>query len=397
MGVKVRQWKGAWWIFVNFKGRRRAKRCASQKAAELARDKIDAALTLGQTGVLEDPRPAPAVPTLKEYAERWLETGTVRLRPQTLEQYRAILRLRILPTLGPLALTAISRDTVRTLVSQMAAGRTRQAPERPVSRATVKLALRVLCSVLSTAEEDGLIAANPARRMGRYLAQTGAEEVEEIEIFERAEVARLLETAARDFPEYFPFLLCLARTGMRLGEALALEWRDMDFAARVILVRRSRRRNRVSEPKNGKARRVDMSAQLAEVLGNLKTLQEAEAALSGAVAPDRVFSTPEGNPIQETTFREHVWGPLLRRAELRYRKLHTLRHTFASLLLDAGEPLIYVQQQLGHHSPAFTLTVYGHLLPRGDRRAVDTLDDATIRNPRATDRGAVESAANLSN
>jgi hypothetical protein len=83
-----------------------------------------------------------------------------------------------------------------------------------------------------------------------------------------------------------------------------------------------------------------------------------------------------------------VWARILRRATLRYRNPHALRHSFASLLIEAGEPLTYIQQQLGHHSPAFTLAVYGHLLPRGDRRAVDRLDDpipeATIRNPRAT-------------
>jgi integrase len=62
---------------------------------------------------------------------------------------------------------------------------------------------------------------------------------------------------------------------------------------------------------------------------------------------------------------------MLRRAELRYRKPHTLRHTFASLLIERGESLKYVQEQLGHHCPAFTLAVYGHLLPRGDRRALD--------------------------
>ena len=56
----------------------------------------------------------------------------------------------------------------------------------------------------------------------------------------------------------------------------------------------------------------------------------------------------------------------------------------ASLLLEAGEPILDVQAQLGHHSPEFTLKVYGHLLPRGSRRAVDMLDDATGRNPGAT-------------
>jgi len=76
---------------------------------------------------------------------------------------------------------------------------------------------------------------------------------------------------------------------------------------------------------------------------------------------------------------------MLRRAGLRYREPHTLRHTYASVLIEAGESLKYVQEQLGHHSAAFTLAAYGHLLPRGDRRAVDRLDDASERNPRATE------------
>jgi integrase len=204
-------------------------------------------------------------------------------------------------------------------------------------------------------------------------------------VFDRAELGRLLSLAEQDVPEYHPFLLTLARTGVRLGEAIGLEWRDVDWTARVIHIRRSRRRNRVSQPKNGKSRRVDMSRQLAEALQSLRTLQEAEAVLAGVAPSERVFSDGTGGPIQEDGFRNNVWRPLLRRAQLRYRKPHTLRHTYASMLIEAGEPLTYVQQQLGHHSAAFTMKVYAHLLPRGDRRAVDALDDAPIRNPHATE------------
>lgn len=63
---------------------------------------------------------------------------------------------------------------------------------------------------------------------------------------------------------------------------------------------------------------------------------------------------------------------------------HALRHTLASLPIEAGESLRYVQEQPGHHSPAFTLAVYGHLIPRGDRRAVDRLG-AAIGTLRATE------------
>lgn len=103
-----------------------------------------------------------------------------------------------------------------------------------------------------------------------------------------------------------------------------------------------------------------------------------------------MFLTSEGYLVDFDDFRRQIWTPILRRAKLRYRKPHCLRHTFASLLIEAGEPLPYIQQQLGHHSAAFTLREYGHLMPRGDRRAVDGLDDdAPGRNPGASEQ-AVE-------
>jgi integrase len=83
-------------------------------------------------------------------------------------------------------------------------------------------------------------------------------------------------------------------------------------------------------------------------------------------------------------FRCLVWIPLLRQAGLRYRKPHTLRHTFASMLIQAGESLAYVKEQLGHASITLTVDTYGHLIPGTNKAAVDRLDDATRRNPDAT-------------
>jgi len=79
-----------------------------------------------------------------------------------------------------------------------------------------------------------------------------------------------------------------------------------------------------------------------------------------------------------------IWMPLLTRVGLRYRKPHTLRHTFASMLIPAGESLAYVKAQLGHSSISITVDTYGHLIPGTNKAAVDRLDDATRRNPGAT-------------
>jgi len=308
-----------------------------------------------QVDVLAPPAPPARVPTVAEFSEQWLQTLT-KPRPTTIDDYRLRLRVRILPWLGPLPLTEITRDRVRGFIRDLAARGNQRVKERdapqPLSRATLKGTLHVLSALLARAVEEGLVPANPATGLAREIAPTSSEEVE---VFTPDELIRLLAVAEHEYPGWHPFVLCLARSGLRLGEAMGLEWRDVDFERRVLIIRRTERRGRTSATKSGKARRVDMSRQLGRALASLKSLQEAEAALAGVAAPTRVFSMPTGTPVHDDAFRNHVWTPMLRRAGLRYRKPHTLRHTFASLLIEGGESLKYVQEQLGHHSPAFTL------------------------------------------
>jgi integrase len=389
---------GRWWVRINHRGQRKSLAFRSKRAAEIAAIKIDAALKLGQVDVFTPAAPPTHVLTLAEYAETWLPTLGTRVRASTAEDYAIRLRVRILPFLGPVPLTEITRERVRGFLRELAArGNQRVTEGQPLARATLKGTLHVLSALLGRAVEEGLLPSNPAARLAREIAAPTASEVDEVEVFTPEELSALLAVADRDYPVWHPFILCLARSGVRLGEATGLEWRDVDSERRVLIIRRTERRGRVSVPKSGKARRVDMSRQLVRALVSLKSLQEAEAVLAGRGAPTRVFLMPDGAPVHDDTFRNHVWTPILRRAGLRYRKPHTLRHTYASLLIEAGESLKYVQEQLGHHSPAFTLGVYGHLIPRGDRRAVDRLDDVTTeRNPGASDaRERVETPENI--
>ncbi|MBI4588674.1 MAG: tyrosine-type recombinase/integrase [Candidatus Rokubacteria bacterium] len=82
-------------------------------------------------------------------------------------------------------------------------------------------------------------------------------------------------------------------------------------------------------------------------------------------------------PLNADYFRKRVWYPLLDRAGLRRQPFHALRHTFASLLLQRGERLVYVKEQLGHSSIQVAVDLYAHLIPGANRQAVDRLAEAT--------------------
>ena len=162
---------------------------------------------------------------------------------------------------------------------------------------------------------------------------------------------------------------------MRIGEVAGLQWRDLDLDARVARVRRTCRGEATSEPKSGKARTVDLSAQLVDALRELHR-QRPVVALDHAarerasVFPDKRTGT---RPMQYRRFYE-LFVPTARQLGLGGVTPHVL-DTYASLLLANGESPLYVQEQLGHHDPKFTLSVYGHLIPRRDRRGrVDFLD-----------------------
>jgi integrase len=98
-----------------------------------------------------------------------------------------------------------------------------------------------------------------------------------------------------------------------------------------------------------------------------------------------VFPDQNGQPMLPGAFWQNVWRPLLRRTGLAYRKPHTLRHSFASLLIQNGESLAYVKDQLGHSSIKITVDVYGHLVPGANKAAVDRLDESNAA-PHATGR-----------
>ena len=374
MGVKVREkvkGSGEWWIFIDHNGRRKSKKIGKDKrlAREVAK-KIDAKLTMGDMSLSKNEK----VPTFGDYAKTWKEvTLLATCKPSTVRGYKMILKSHILPVFRKMPVNEISRMMIKKfLMEKVNSG---------LAASTVTHLKNAISGTLNLAVDDEVISANPAHKLGKIFRVKSLQPV--IEPLSREELSLLITTFQERFSKHYPMVLTMARTGMRLGEVLALQWGDIDFNSRFITVQRGISWGRVETPKNGKVRRVDMSKQLTETLHGLKRARKIEP-IDRDRDNDWLFTSSAGNPLDASSWRRRVFYLALEKAGLRKIRIHDLRHTYASLLIQAGESLAYIRDQLGHHSIKVTVDIYGHLAPEGNKEAVDKLDDTIFNTPKRT-------------
>ncbi len=374
MGVRVRQkvkGKGnPWWVFISHNGQRASRKVGDKKAAESVASEIRAKIQLGEFG-FEEQKP---VPTFKEYADSWIKnTVPATCKQSTLRDYQDMLRIHVLPVFGDLKITDITRGKVKSfLLGKLNNG---------LAVNTVKHYRNCLSGVFNLAIDDETIQANPAKQLGKGFLRTKDVKAD-INPLTSEELKVLLGAVSEHFPEHFTLFLLLARTGMRIGEALALQWDDVDFDKRFIEVKRSYVRGRISTPKNSKTRRVDMSLQLAEALKAQK--QWFMLKLVGSQNDAQyVFTNKEGGLIDISNWRNRVFNKALTKAEVKKIRIHDLRHTYATLRISKGDNIAYVSKQLGHHSVKFTWDVYYHWVPSMKKSEVDELDDPSLKHPSA--------------
>jgi integrase len=366
MSVKIRErpkGSGIWWLFIDHGGRRRAKKIGpDKKIAREAAKHISARLTLGDLRVIEESK---TVPTFQEYAELWLESYVKPLRRQsTYERYRDVLRRHVFPTLGAAAIDKINRGAIRQLLFSLLA--------QKFSWSHVELVRSVISGPMAHALDDELIPANPVVGILKKAIEKRDKD-KEIDPFTPEEVLLFLETCLRRQGQHYPFFLCAFRTGMRLGELLALQWGDVDWHGKFLLVRRSFKRGVTTGTKTGRQRRVDLSDQLLEALRDLYLARKKEALETGAGDLVSVVFHRGKVSMAQNSIR-YIFKRLLLQAGLRDSRFHDIRHTYASLLLTAGVSPVYVKEQLGHSSIQMTVDIYGHLIPGSNREQVNLLD-----------------------
>jgi integrase len=373
MGVTIRKHRGKWYVFVNYRGRRKAKCVGSREAAEQVRRQVEAKLALGDLSVLDtgdDKRPS-----FDTYANTWLKDyARIECKTSTASGYEGVLEQYLRPRFGKKLLTEIRRDDIKTLINDLI--------RKDLSRNTIRNALCVIRGLFNYAIEEGLLESNPAARLGRFTRSAKTAEAKGVALTNK-EVQQFLKAAQEICPEFYPLFLMAVRAGLRRGELVALQWGDVQLGGdendseRFILVRHNYVRREHTTTKSKKARRVDLSRELRRVLVDLRDKRLLEAYLKGKndISEETVFRSPEGTILDPDNLYHRVFLPVLAKAGIRRIRLHDLRHTFGSLLLQNGASIVYVKEQMGHSSIQVTVDIYGHLIPGANLCFVDRLDE----------------------
>jgi len=361
----VRKRRGKWVVdYRDSAGIRRWVTCETRRDAEAIHDEKRRESRQGTRPVVDSDI------TIEDYSKRWLAVVQATVKRATYESYSNMLRLHVLTAFGKIKVRQLQRGRIREwLAGRLNAG---------YARESVRIMQATLRAMLNAAIDDGVIVANHAHGLSRQLrlTMTAAHRQEEIKAMTREQVTLFLATAEREAPPLAVLFLLLARTGMRIGEGLALQWDDVDYESREIRVARAFSRGRLETPKSGVGRSVDMSAQLAHALRHLHVERKAEKLRRGwPELPPWMFCTAPGAPY-DLAFVQRAFKRVVKAAKLPLHFTpHCLRHTYGSLMLQAGESPVYVQRQLGHASIKLTVDTYGKWLPMGNKAAVDRLDD----------------------
>ena len=305
--------------------------------------------------------------TLTQWCESYID-GLTGVEDGTRRRYHSYLRMNITPSIGALPLTSITDTTIARWVHSL----------HGASGKTIKNKHGFLSGALAAAVKAGHITVNPCE--GMRLPRT---EREDMCFLTPSDYAVLLGYV----PIYWqPLVTVLISTGMRWSEVTALQVRDVDTDRCTVRIARawkytSGQGHRLGPPKS---RRSERTLSLAEETMDLLR------PLLHRPGTEFLFSNTRGNPVRHATFHDNVWAPAVRLAngekagkskriarrcdalgheilpatdvKLNKRpRIHDLRHSHASWLINAGIALPVIQQRLGHESITTTVNTYGHL------------------------------------
>ena len=292
--------------------------------------------------------------TVKEFAERWFST-VIDIRPSTKDRV-GLAKKHVIAEFGNIPLSGVTHQHITAWVA---------SSMEKYQPASIRKNVFTLRRIMESAVHEGLIKANPVTNV-----RLPAEPRHEQRYLDRKQITVLLEAVD---PRYRVMVLVAIYGGFRFGELCALRRGAVDFQRNTV---------RVSHTL------VDLNGILTFGPPKTKTsvrtvtlprsvMVELGHHMDTYVSQDEdslLFTFPGGNPLRRAWFRQRVWLPAIKKANLEGLRFHDLRHTFVSLWVALGRNAKEVSRVAGHSSVAFTLDRYGHLYEQDDDGLSDALD-----------------------
>lgn len=329
----------------------------TKKQAELALAKLIQAV---ETGIDFDAEKL----SVADYITRWLASTEKRVRPKTIERYSELMRLHVVPVIGPIPLLKLKPLHVEKIYER--------AFERGLSAQSVLHIHRVLFTALRQAVAWQLIPRNVAESV-----VPPKPEPREVKAMTPDDVVQVLETVSGT-PLETPTVLALG-TGMRLGEVLGLRWQDVkldDKAARITQTVQETNHGLVFvPPKTHRSRRaVSLPEFVVQALRMHKKEQSERRLMVGSAWQDfdLIVERGDGQPIRTSTMSNR-FADAMRRADINLT-FHGLRHGHASLMLAAGVNLKVISERLGHSKIGITADLYTHVADQVHVSSAASLD-----------------------
>lgn len=353
--IRKRSWtdqrgepKQAWLVdYRDAAGKRRAKQFSRKKDAEAW--STQAAYEVSRGFHTADSETV----TIREAADLWVKRAEAEgLERATVQAYRGLARLHVVPLLGPTKLSRLTRPMVESFRDDLVATR---------SRAMASKGVRALSSILAEAMRRGLVGQNVAADVK---VSRPSRDRARVEIPSREDIRAMLDAADEDFK---PMLLTAVFTGLRASELRGLRWQDIDLkGATISVVQRADQWGTIARPKSAAGHRtVPIPAAVVQVLREWR-LRCPKGPL-GLAFPDR-----EGGVQNHKNLLVRRYYPTQKRAKLARRySFHALRHAAASSFIKQRVDLKRLSGWLGHSTVTLTIDRYGHLLQ-------DTQQDAAI-------------------
>jgi len=291
------------------------------------------------------------VMTVEKYLSEWLASQKKHLKASTYDGYRKIVNFQLIPHLGKMTLASIKRRDIKEWLDGKNATNKRLANIQSVLR-----------KALSDAVDDELIEDNPLAKW-TYKKQEPPKSRDIVDPFTPDEQQAIIDKCLPAMANQVLFMLW---SGLRTSELVALQWDDIDFRRGVIIVDKALTQAAKGEVEGTKTRAGRREVKMLGPARSALTAQKAHTFLAGGP----VFLHPvKGTQWAGDQEIRKYWVPLLKRAQVRYRRPYQTRHTYASMMLSAGEHPMWVAQQMGHSDWAMIIRVYGKWMPSADEGA----------------------------